>query len=310
MADAIQRRVRETDTSFAKRTSKSELFRDVGARLIRKKTLSGSAVTVEWIERWGAGSVDWRYRQDRDALFFFEQGILACHGVLDGERVCHRLDGATKLAFIEAGSTIETSVEVPGRCLYWVAFIDRERLLGEKTSLGQRRLPSRIGLENAAVALAINNLRTELVGRDELSNLFIESWAIQSLIHLHRSFDRLPQQMNVRLGKSEIAKVIEFMDANLGRNITLGSIANLVGLSPRHFRRLFRASTGVGPSEMFKSMRLEKAARELRYGRKHITDISLDCGFSQPQHLATAFRGKFGLTPTEYRRKEATGGYR
>jgi len=154
MADAIQRRVRETDTSFAKRTSKSELFRDVGARLIRKKTLSGSAVTIEWIERWGAGSVDWRYRQDRDALFFFEQGILACHGVLDGERICHPLDGATKLAFIEAGSTIETSVEVPGRCLYWVAFIDRERLLGEEKSLGQRRLPSRIGLESAAAALA------------------------------------------------------------------------------------------------------------------------------------------------------------
>ena len=163
MADAIQRRVRETDTSFAKRTSEFEFFRDVGARLIRKKTLSGSAVTVEWIERWGAGSVDWRYRQDRDALFFFEQGILACHGVLDGERICHRLDGATKLAFIEAGSTIETSVEVPGRCLYWVAFIDRERLLGEEKSLGQRRLPSRLGLESAAAALAINNLRTELV---------------------------------------------------------------------------------------------------------------------------------------------------
>ena len=215
------------------------------------------------------------------------------------------MDGATKLAFIEAGSTIETSVEVPGRCLYWVAFIDRERLLGEEKSLGQRRLPSRIGLESAAVALAINNLRTELVGGDELSNLFIESWAIQSLIHLHRSFDGPPQQMNVRLGKNEIAKVIEFMDANLERNITLSSIANLVGLSPRHFRRLFRASTGVGPSEMFENMRLEKAAHDLRYGRKH-TDISLDCGFSQPQHLATAFRRRFGLTPTEYLQKAAS----
>src|SRR5260370_26022212 len=148
-----------------------------------------------------------------------------------------------------------------------------------------------MGVGKGGVAMAMNNLRAELVGSDEMSNLFIESWAIQSLIHLHRSFDCLPQQMNVRLGKNEIAKVVEFMDANLGRNITLNSIAHLVGLSPRHFRRLFRASTGVGPSEMFKSMRLEKAALELRYGRKHITEISLDCGFSQPQHFATAFRG-------------------
>jgi AraC-like DNA-binding protein len=79
----------------------------------------------------------------------------------------------------------------------------------------------------------------------------------------------------------------------------------IVGLSPRNFRHLFRASTGVGPSEMFENMRLEKAAHDLRYGRKH-TDIRLDCGFSQPQHLATAFRRRFGLTPTEYRQKAAS----
>jgi AraC-like DNA-binding protein len=77
----------------------------------------------------------------------------------------------------------------------------------------------------------------------------------------------------------------------------------IVGLSPRNFRHLFRASTGVGPSEMFENMRLEKAAYHLRYGRH--TDIWLDCGFSQPQHLATAFRRRFGLTPTEYRQKAA-----
>jgi len=63
--------------------------------------------------------------------------------------------------------------------------------------------------------------------------------------------------------------------------------------------------TGVGPSEMFENMRLEKAAHDLRYGRKH-TDISLDCGFSQPRHLATAFRRRFGLTPTEYLQKAAS----
>jgi AraC family transcriptional regulator len=78
----------------------------------------------------------------------------------------------------------------------------------------------------------------------------------------------------------------------------------IVGLSPRNFRHLFPASTGVGPSEMFENMRLEKAANDLRYGRKH-TDICLDC-VSQPQHLATAFRRRFGLTPTAYRQKAAS----
>jgi len=307
MANAMQGCVREADNSFAKRTPKLEFFRDVGAPLIQKKVLSGPAVKIEWIERGGRGSVDWRYRQDRDALFYFEQGVIACHGALDGGRIDRPLDGATKLAFIEACCTIETEVEISGRCFYWVAFIDKARLLGdEEEILRLRRLDSRIGFDNAALAVAVKALRTELIRTDELSNLYIESWAIQALVLLHRSFDEFQHGSPARLTKNEISKVVEFMEESIARNITLECVAALVGLSPRHFRRLFRASTGVGPNEMFTNLRLERAARDLRDSQKNVTEISLDCGFSQPQHLATAFRRKFGLTPTEFRRNVAS----
>jgi len=80
-------------------------------------------------------------------------------------------------------------------------------------------------------------------------------------------------------------------------------VAAMQDILASHFGRLFRASTGVGPREMFANIRLERAAGDLCQSGKSITDISLDCGFSQPQHLATAFRRKFGLTPNEFRRK-------
>ena len=131
-------------------------------------------MTIERIERRGAGAVDWRYRQDRDALFYFEQGIAACRGVLDGSEISRHLSGASKLAFIEAGSTIETEVKVPGRCIYWVAFIDRSRLLVREEGLGRRPLASRIGFESSVIALAMNSLGTELLRNDELSNLYLE----------------------------------------------------------------------------------------------------------------------------------------
>jgi AraC family transcriptional regulator len=304
MAEAMQGRVREPDDAFAKRPSKPKFFREVGAPLIQKTVLSGSAVTIEWMERCGSGSVDWRYRQARDALFYFEQGVVGCRGELDGDRLCRRLDGAGKLAFIEAGSTIETKVDVPGRCFYWVAFIDKPRLLGDAEEiLSRRRLGSQIGFRNARLAVAVKSLKTELLRHDELSNLFIDSWAIQALIFLHRLSDEFPQRSKLTLNNTEVSRIVEFMEANIDRNITLDSVASLVKLSPRHFRRVFRASTGVGPSQMFTNIRLEQAARDLRYSRKSITTISLDCGFSQPQHLATAFRRQFGLTPSEFRRQ-------
>lgn len=304
MANSMQGRVRQADNSFVKRTSKHEFFREVGAPLIRKDALFGSAVTIERMERRGRGTVAWRYRQPQDALFYFEQGVVACCGMLDGDHTSRRLDGATRLAFIEAGSTIETEVEVPGRCFYWVAFIDRARLLGDAEELlNRRRLKSEIGFQNARLSVAVESLKAELLRNDELSNLLIDSWAIQALVFLHRLSDENPQRSPVQLSKAEIAKVTEYMEANVDKNITLESIASLIGLSARHFRRLFRTSTGFRPSEMFTNIRLQKAARDLRYSRKNIIDISLDCGFSQPQHLATAFRRKFGLTPTEFRRE-------
>jgi AraC-like DNA-binding protein len=298
MAENRQDCVREKDNPFAGRTSKVEFFREVGAPLIRRKTLSGSAVTIEWIERRGAGAVDWRFRQDRDALFYFQQGIVGCRGVLDGRKISRQLSVPSKLAFIQAGSTVEAEVKVPGRCIYWVAFIDWGRLLGREESFRRCRLASRIGFENPAMALAVNSLRSELACNDELSTLYLESWAVQTLVLLHRSLDELPSQAHARLGKDKLSKVIEFMEANVGNDITLDCIAKLVDLSPRHLRRVFLAATG--PSEMFTNIRLERAARDLRHSRKSVTEISLDYGFSQPQHLATAFRRKFGLTPTAF----------
>jgi Bacterial regulatory helix-turn-helix proteins, AraC family len=154
----------------------------------------------------------------------------------------------TSLAFIEACSTVETEVEISGRCLCWVAFIDKARLLDdEEEILRPHRLDSLIGFDNAALAVAVKGLRAELTRTDDLSNLYIESWAIQALVHLHRSFDDFQHQSRGRLTKNEISKVVDFMEANIAENITLECIATLVGLSPRHFRRLFRASVGVGP---------------------------------------------------------------
>jgi AraC-like DNA-binding protein len=307
MADLRQDRVRAEDSSFAKRTPKVEFFREVGAPLVQQKTLSGSAVMIEWIERRGAGKVGWHYRQDRDALFYFEQGIEACHGVLDGRGLNRPLNGASKLAFIEAGSTVETEVDVPGRCIYWVAFIDTKRLLGAEASLVHRRLESRIGFQSPAITSTMNGLRPELVRNDELSMLYVESWATQALVLLHRAVDGLaPPQQDAAIGKRALSTVIDFMEANVGNDVTLRDIAKLVDLSPRQVRRAFVAATGAGPSAMFTKIRLERAARDLRQSRRSVTEISMDCGFSQPQHLATAFRRKFGLTPMAFRRSYAS----
>ncbi|MEW9004081.1 MAG: helix-turn-helix domain-containing protein, partial [Pseudomonas aeruginosa] len=56
------------------------------------------------------------------------------------------------------------------------------------------------------------------------------------------------------------------------------------------------------PGRMQLDLRMERAANLLVESSFSITEISAQCGFSQPQHLATAFRKRYSLTPTEFRR--------
>ena len=84
-------------------------------------------------------------------------------------------------------------------------------------------------------------------------------------------------------------------------DISVAELAALTGLGTRQFCRRFRASTGSTPARMLDAMRLELASALLGTTSKSITEIALDCGFSQPQHLATAFRRRFGTTSSDFR---------
>ena len=87
-----------------------------------------------------------------------------------------------------------------------------------------------------------------------------------------------------------------------GREHTLGELASIAHYSRYHFLRTFKVVTRQTPTQFVLSQRLDRAARLLIYNRKlSVTEVSMDCGFSSPQHFARTFRPMFGLTPGEAR---------
>ena len=76
-----------------------------------------------------------------------------------------------------------------------------------------------------------------------------------------------------------------------------------LGISIRRLSEIFQAQ-GTSVAQCIRAMRLERLAHDLRDPRKEsasITQIALDCGLTNPQHLARAFRDNFGCSPSEYR---------
>ena len=99
-----------------------------------------------------------------------------------------------------------------------------------------------------------------------------------------------------------INRVIDYLRANLDRQVKLQELAKVACFSEFHFHRIFGAVSGETLNDFTNRLRLEKAARLLRYSDHSLTDIALDCGFSSSATFSRAFRSGFDTSPSQFRK--------
>ena len=99
-----------------------------------------------------------------------------------------------------------------------------------------------------------------------------------------------------------IDRVIDYLRGNLHRPVKLTELANVACFSEFHFHRIFTAVSGETLNNFTNRLRLEKAARLLRYSEQSLTDIALDCGFSSSATFSRAFRSGYDTSPSQFRK--------
>jgi transcriptional regulator GlxA family with amidase domain len=103
------------------------------------------------------------------------------------------------------------------------------------------------------------------------------------------------------LGTKAIHELQVWMAENLNRQITVGSLAERVSMSPRHFARVFTREMGATPSRYLLQLRVEAARRLLEQTDKGPAQIAFACGFSSADVMRRAFHRLLGTTPGKYR---------
>ncbi|OKH44347.1 hypothetical protein NIES2101_28490 [Calothrix sp. HK-06] len=103
------------------------------------------------------------------------------------------------------------------------------------------------------------------------------------------------------LPKYKLSNVLEYINDNLERDLTLTELKNVVQMSTYHFSRLFKQSTGLTPHQYVINCRIERAKVLLAQKKLSIADIGECIGFRNPSHFTALFRKHTTMTPKVYR---------
>jgi AraC family transcriptional regulator len=101
----------------------------------------------------------------------------------------------------------------------------------------------------------------------------------------------------------QLRRVMEFMTANMDRDLHLDEIAGEAGLSSFHFAREFRAVTGQTPYQYLLDQRIERAKGFLKSEAWPVQEIAAITGFRSPVNFVRAFRQRVGVTPGNWRKQ-------
>jgi DNA-binding response OmpR family regulator len=85
---------------------------------------------------------------------------------------------------------------------------------------------------------------------------------------------------------------------------TVEELAKLVGTHEKRLSRAFRDNLGQTAGEYIRDTRLKTAQRFLLNTSMTISDIAEEIGFSTAGNFATAFRERFDMTPSDWRRQQ------
>ena len=100
----------------------------------------------------------------------------------------------------------------------------------------------------------------------------------------------------------KLKRSLTYIEENYSENITVEKIASVSNYSESHFSKLFKQLTGESFTQYLKNYRLERAADRIRNDKAKISDIAMECGFSNLSYFSRSFYEKFNATPSAYRK--------
>ena len=143
-------------------------------------------------------------------------------------------------------------------------------------------------------------LQTGIQTGDAVDQMYGEALSTALTVHLLRKYGAAVPESKSRYGRlprEKLLRAVEYIRDQLDTDLTVSGIAQAVYMSPYHFTRLFKESTGQSPHQYVVEARVRKAKELLTTGKFTISEAAYHVGFVDQSHLTRHFKRVFGLPP-------------
>lgn len=206
--------------------------------------------------------------------------------------------------------THETLLELDGPTECLIIFLPATLL--ERSALADYGIdPDRIQLAYVGgfadpVLTHVGNTLHGLLGRgtEPVDQVVADGMRTTLAAHLigHYTVDHWrPPARGLALDAKRLRRVLDYIEARLSEELSLGDLAAQACLSSFHFSRLFHDATGLPPHRYLVERRIEAARSLLARGDMPLAQVALETGFGSQANFTRVFRKSKNTTPGQYR---------
>ena len=139
----------------------------------------------------------------------------------------------------------------------------------------------------------VNEYETKLLFYEEKSSSILKTVILDMARDLQFNSLTIPLKLK---------NTLQYIESHYARELSNDELAHISGYHPYHLNRLMLNYTGVSLHQYLINYRLEKSKSLLSNEILSISEISELCGFNSPYYYSNAFKKKFGLSPSVYRK--------
>ena len=277
---------------------------DQQSPIIFSKTAEWDSVRVKHCRVRRSGAVNYCHAEHLIAVPLEGSVMAEPQSLAAGRRVVRRTVGHTSIVPLGEPYLTHFNEEVE----YLTVYLDPSvlsRVASDSLNSERIQLIHACDASDPLVRQLALALMAEAESEGEADRLYVDSLTTALVAHLLKHYTRTGGRLRMAFGGlpgNKLLRAVEFVNENLERNITLAEIAASVDLSPFHFARAFKQTTGLTPHQYVIKCRVERAKHLLAQGELPIAEVGYRTGFKNQSHFTMLFRRLTTMTPGDYRK--------